>query len=107
VQAELLRVVPPPPQERLYAIRHGVYCQFNGEGEPPAMLAGYLRNNGGRLPPYIPLPTRHVIFILGNGFVGERRVKWTGTGTLPEAVMAFVIENGTLPRHELSTASGS
>ncbi len=40
-----------------------------------------------------------VVFHVGIDISYERRVPWDGVGPLPEAVLAYVREHGTLPRY--------
>jgi hypothetical protein len=87
------------PAERLYRIGNGTYVQYDGNGTKPPELVRYVAAHGD-YPPFIPLPQRSTTFFLGDRCARQRPVKWPGNGPLPESVMAFVLQNGTLPRHE-------
>ncbi|MBN1558225.1 MAG: helicase associated domain-containing protein [Lentisphaerae bacterium] len=86
-----------PPEERLYALRSGVYVQYDGNGQCPPALAAYLEQHNGRFPPYIPLPQEHTVFRLGVRHVREKHVSWPGKGPLPQDVLNYVSRSGTLP----------
>jgi len=86
--------------ERLYLIRSGHYLQYHGRGRKPKELLRFMESHGGEYPAYIPLPKGAAVFILGNDFFGGKRIEWPGKGALPEEVMEYVRENGTLPRYE-------
>lgn len=91
-------------EERLYRIGLDMYVQYNGQGDVPDLLRRYAEANNGEMPPYIPLPGMPVEFRVGIEFGSDRRVTWQGTGPLPPPVVAFVRENGVLPRHESELA---
>lgn len=84
-------------EERLYRLRQGVYVQFSGKGEMPESLARFERVNK-ELPPYIPLPRFESTFQIGDE-TDYISLKWPGNGPLPKEVLAYVNENGCLPRH--------
>ncbi len=90
--------------ERLYVIRHGVYVQHDGKSPLPKEIEQYKTTHKGDFPPFIPLPKGPTVFYLGDGFVKEKKLKWRGKGSLPPEVMDHVQRNGTLPKHEPSTA---
>lgn len=92
-------IVVTPPSEKLYVIRNGTYVQYNGVGEMPSELAGYVRQRG-EYPPYMPLPDRETAFFLGDSPLRQREIKWKGSGPLPDPVLSHVRLNGTLPRHD-------
>jgi hypothetical protein len=96
--------VPVPekeaPVERLYALKIGEYVQYNGDGPVPEAIAGYMKAHGGEMPPYMPLPQDSTTFYIGERLLSERKVPWSGKGPLPDIVLSFVAENGTLPRHD-------
>jgi hypothetical protein len=83
--------------EKLYAIGGGRYIQFNGEGPLPEVLKQFTQRTG-RKPPFMLLPEYPVDFYLSKGFGGASKVHWSGKGSLPPAVMAYLNDNGTLPR---------
>ena len=57
-----------------------------------------MSEHDGNIPPYIPLPSRTVLFRMG--FYGGRCVKWSGRGELPGEVVEYVRENGALPPYD-------
>lgn len=85
--------------ERLYSLRVGKYIQYNGKGEMPKELADYIEASNGEFPPHIPLPKGPVKFMLGSSFYKQNEVIWSGTGALPENVLKYVEEEGTLPNY--------
>ena len=103
---------PDPPEdgepedgEKLYVIRTGVCVQYDGNGDVPEPLQRFRCAHDGEMPAYIPLPVGETLFFLGNRFYGEKPVRWKGRGPLPDCVLAFVRENGVLPRHEPAASS--
>ena len=87
-------------EQRLYSICNGTYLQYSGKGAMPPTLEKYVRDHRGEYPPYIPLPRGKTFFYLGERYVREEKIPWTGNGPLPERVRKYVERNGTLPRHE-------
>jgi hypothetical protein len=111
-KGEKSRKTAPPPRavpderqedrvrERLYCIRNANYVQYGGRGKMPSMLESYVKSHDGEFPPYIPLPTRAVLFRLGDGWAKNRTARWKGRGRLPPDVLSHVSEHGTLPPYE-------
>lgn len=93
-------IVDEEQPEKLYALRGGGFAQYAGEGDMPEPLSRCMASANGELPPHIPLPLGPVRFMLGNRFYRQQEVSWSGSGPLPELVMQFVDDNGTLPRYE-------
>jgi len=92
--------VPQESCERLYCISSGSYVQYGGKGKMPVVLEEYVKKHCGELPPYIPLPERPVLFRLGEGWKKPWTVRWNGRGRLPQEILAYVCEHGTLPPYE-------
>ena len=90
----------PPAEERLYFIGPRRFIQYGGNGRMPAELGLYVANHKGQFPPYIPLPTTRIYFYLGERYISEKKIIWSGRGPLPEKILDYVIENGTLPPHD-------
>lgn len=88
----------PDTEERLYHVV-SEYIQYNGNGPVPERLAKFMRQRGEGFPPYIPLPSRPLIFKM-NGDAGSVIHKWSGKGPLPEDVLNYLNENGVLPPHD-------
>lgn len=84
-----------PTEERLYRLGWETFVQYGGTGPIPKELEDYVRDHGGTLPPYIPLPQDPVEFNLAYG----PKVWWPGTGQLPESVLAHVRKHGILPQN--------
>jgi hypothetical protein len=85
--------------ERLFFIRAGHYTQYTGEGDYPPEVEAWMKANNGDLPPFMPLPTRPVEFHVDEEWGGRYSIPWPGHGPLPEPVLNYVAENGTLPRN--------
>ena len=83
--------------EKLYAFGHGVYVQHDGNGQKIEALERYQKKHRGQYPPFIPLPLRPVVFNLGLREFQPIEVRWQGCGPLPESILAYVSNNGTLP----------
>ncbi len=83
--------------EKLYAVSGGRYIQFNGIGPLPDDIAVFM-DRTGRKPPFMLLPEMSVDFYLSKGFGGSSKVHWPGEGKLPESVIAYLNDHGTLPR---------
>jgi hypothetical protein len=99
--------VPEPPPEaepepfgqRLYHIGNGHYLQYNGKGAMPKELVQYVKQHDGEYPPFIPLPTAPTDFHLSELMLPRMKVRWKGKGKLPDKVLDYVCDNGTLPPH--------
>jgi len=89
-----------PREERLYCLRSGMYVQHDGGRKMPALLQSFLAASRGEMPPYIPLPTRPVVFVVGEGVETRRKLRWKGKGPMPREVMAYVSEQGHLPAYD-------
>ncbi|MGQ9662547.1 MAG: helicase associated domain-containing protein [Kiritimatiellia bacterium] len=100
VVQEPKKTLKPELQEKLYWLGNDTYLQYNGVGPQPEWLRKYATEHGGEFPPFIPLPCGKTTFFLGNAFVTSRKVVWSGKGPLPEGVLAYVRQNGALPRYE-------
>ena len=83
--------------EKLYSVSGGKYIQYNGKGPLPQEMADFMRRTG-RKPPFMLLPEMPVDFFLSKGFGGASKVHWPAEGPLPESVLHYLHENGTLPR---------
>jgi hypothetical protein len=97
------REEPPPEEnigERLYCIRQGAYVQYGGKGKKPPALETYVKAHHGEWPPYFPLPRGPVKFTLGDGWKRPQAFRWKGQGRLPQEVLDYVSEHGTLPACE-------
>lgn len=88
--------------EKLYAVGGGRYIQFNGVGTLPADITGFM-DRTGRKPPFMLLPEMSVDFYLSKGFGGSSKVHWAGEGKLPDAVISYLNDHGTLPRTRENT----
>lgn len=87
--------------ERLYNIAPNVYVQYGGEGPVPSEFKEYIDSHCGDWPPYIPLPDKHTVFLMGNPFMARRRrIVWSGQGKLDPEILDFVADNGVLPDRE-------
>lgn len=87
-------------EERLYHAYSSGYVQYGGKGPLPARLQDYIERHHGEYPAYIPLPRGPVAFILrDDNSVKGRKLKWSGTGPIPEPVREYVNENGVLPQY--------
>lgn len=87
-------------EERLYCLRIGVYVQYDGKGRMPPGLQSYVSSHGGEFPPYIPLPTRSVVFSSGDTWGSRKKLRWKGKGPIPREVLAFVGDHGHLPQYD-------
>ncbi len=85
--------------EKLYSLRVGKYIQYNGQGEMSKELAAFVEAHNGEFPPHIPLPKGPVKFMLGSSFYKQHEIIWSGVGPLPENVLKYVEEEGTLPNY--------
>lgn len=88
-------------EERMYNLGNSDFIQYNGIPPLPPVLASHAARHRGELPSYIPLPRKRTVFSLAHpSGRGVKKVIWSGTGKLPEDVMSFLRENGTLPAYE-------
>ncbi len=86
--------------ERIYCLGNNVFVQHDGQSPRPPELERYAARNGGEMPPFIPLPVRRTRFFLPHpSGRGLRKVAWSASGPLPEAVLEFLRDNGTLPAY--------
>lgn len=85
--------------QRLYVLGFDRYIQHDGVSKLPKTLKEYVDARGGEFPAYMPLPEGPVTFRLGAEFGTGRRVRWNGKENLPDQVLRYVRENGTLPRY--------
>ena len=85
--------------ERLFFVAAGAYVQYEGDGDYPPQVQAWMDSNGGDLPPFMPLPSRPVEFHVDEEWGGRYAIPWPGHGPLPEPVLNYVGENGTLPRN--------
>jgi len=92
--------MPKPREEKLYWMGIGVYVQYGGNGRKPSELKTFIENHRGEFPPYFPLPKGRTVFYLGERYIREEKIVWKGTGKLPEKILDYVREHGTLPPHE-------
>ena len=90
---------PAVSGQRLYVLGFDRYVQHDGSKVLPRELKEYLATKNGEYPPFMPLPKGPVTFRLGGEFGSGRRVRWDGEEKLPEQVLRYVKENGTLPRY--------
>lgn len=81
---------------KLYRLPASRYVDYAGTGELPPELEAYVQSHRGEYPPYMALPSVATEFDTG----GIRSVRWSGKGPLPEDVMSYVCEHGTLPRQK-------
>lgn len=84
---------------RLYVLGFDRYIQHDGSKTVPKELKHVIHTRKGEWPPYMPLPRGPVVFRLGGDFGNGRRVRWSGNDRLPDQVLRYVRENGTLPRY--------
>lgn len=91
--------IDDPKNERLYFLGAGSYVQHDGKKKLPEPIQKWMAENGGELPPYMPLPSRAVEFHMDEEHSGVYTIPWSGKGTLPEPVLEYLKENGTLPRN--------
>ena len=94
----------PAPQpvesgERLYHLGNSDYVQYNGQGEIPRELTQYLDKHHGEHPPFMLLPSGTTEFWIGGLYLSGLKVRWKGSGKLPEKVFDYVRKNGVLPPH--------
>jgi hypothetical protein len=89
----------PIAGQRLYVLGFDRYVQHDGTSEMPKELKAVVDARKGEMPPYMPLPKGPVTFRLGGEFGNGRRVQWDGKEKLPDPVLRYVRENGTLPRY--------
>ena len=85
--------------ERLFFVAAGAYVQYEGEGDYPPEVQAWMDANNGDLPPFMPLPARPVEFHVDEEWGGRYAIPWPGHGPLPEPVLNYVAEHGTLPRN--------
>ena len=88
-------------EERLYQVC-GEYIQYNGTGPLPPKLEKYIQFHRGEYPPCILLPKTPLMFRIGSSDSTTsvmRKLRWPGTGPLPEDVLEYLNENGALPPH--------
>ncbi len=98
---------PPLPEDvesllrgpRLYVLGYERYVQHDGSPNLPPAVRLFVKTHRGELPPFIPLPKGPVVFRLGGEFRDTHGVRWDGKSPLPEPVLRYIRENGTLPRH--------
>jgi len=91
---------PPEHTHRLYYLGNNTYVQHDGRRKMPAHLQEFVTEHRGEFPPYIPLPARKVDFYFGPGILKQHRVRWNGKGALPDRVLSYVKQHGTLPPHD-------
>lgn len=85
--------------ERLFFVAAGKYVQYAGTGDYPPEVQKWIDASSGELPPFMPLPARKVEFHVDEEWGGRYAIPWPGHGPLPEPVLHYVSENGTLPRN--------
>jgi hypothetical protein len=78
---------------RLYRLPASCYVEYSGRGELPPSLEAYVKSHQGEFPPYFFNDTATTEIYTG----GLRNVRWNGKGPIPEEVVNYVSENGTLP----------
>ena len=86
-------------KKRLYFLGGHTYVQHDDSEEQPEILKAYIREHGGEVPPYMPLPGVGVEFRLRSAN-GCRIVRWSGCGSLPQQVLDYVRKNGTMPPYD-------
>ncbi len=94
---------PEFSDEKIFNPAPGVYIQFNDRngGELPPQLRRFVQEHEGELPPFIPLPARHTVFLMGNPFIARRRkIVWPGHGRIDAEILEYVRENGVLPEQQ-------
>ena len=89
----------PAPEQRLYRYGHDRYVQHDGAGQMPVELQHYMARHGGEMPPYFSLPMGTTVFRLPD-VPREPKIRWNGKGSLPAAVLQYVIRNEVLPPQE-------
>jgi hypothetical protein len=85
--------------QRLYRVGCDRYVQHDGALPLPAEVEAFRLRSRGEDPPHLLLPRGPVVFHVGIEISYERKVPWDGKGPLPDPVLAYVREHGTLPRH--------
>ncbi len=85
--------------ERLYFVAAGRYVQYSGTGEYPPEVMLWMKYHNGDAPPFMPLPGHPVEFHVDEEWGGRYVIPWPGNGPLPEPVLDYINENGTLPRN--------
>lgn len=86
--------------EKIYVLSNGSHVPYSGTGPMPKELEQYAQAHKGELPPFIPMPSRPVVFSIGDATGGGTKIKWKGRGVVPPEVLAYLKENGTLPKYE-------
>lgn len=90
----------PRAEAHLYQVG-GVYLQYDGTGPRPAKLEQYMQRHG-EMPPSIVLAREPAVFRIehwDSGCLFTSRYTWSGQGPIPDEVLAYLNENGTLPPH--------
>ncbi len=85
--------------ERVFFVAAGHYVQYNGSGAYPPEVDLWAKYHNGDTPPFIPLPCHAVEFHVDEEWGGRYAIPWPGRGPLPEPVLHYINENGTLPRN--------
>ena len=76
---------------RLYRLGFNSYVQHDGASPLPQEVQEYCLRSQGEPPPFMPLPQGPVVFRL------DVKVPWNGRGLLPDGILWYICENGTLP----------
>jgi len=84
--------------QRLYRIEKQTYVQGNGEA-PPEVQA-YMEAHDGESPPFMPLPREPVEFRIGPVSPSPTLIPWNGESRLPDRILEYVRNHGTLPTHK-------
>lgn len=85
-------------EQRLYKVGYDRYIQHGGDSPLPADVKAFRLRSRGEDPPHIPLPRGPVVFHLGIEVSYTRRVSWDGRSPLPDLVLKYIREHGSLPR---------
>ena len=82
---------------RLYRLGLTEYIQHIDPEPLPPRVEEYCLLSGGEHPPFIPLPIEGVEFCVAREGYAPKILPWDGKTPLPDAVIQYVCEYGTLP----------